>query len=170
MAKKKRTRYYTHVLPRFDEIAGWCRDGLIDSQIASNLGVANATLSQYKVAHPELYELMRRNKTVADVQVENALFRRALGYEYDEVTKERSMDADGNSSLVVTKVVKKTMPPEVGAICFWLKNRRPDKWRDKNHTEITGKDGGPVEFDYSKISNEELEKLIEIAKRTTGSE
>ena len=69
-------------------IEGWARDGLIDEQIAQNIGIRAATLYEWKKRFPEISEALKRGKEVIDRQVENALLKRALGYEYKEV-KER---------------------------------------------------------------------------------
>lgn len=103
-------------------LEGWARDGLTDEQIAKNIGISVATLYNWKNTHLEILESLKRGKEVVDFEVENALLQRALGYRYDEVTLE-----DG----VETKRVTKEVVPDTTAQIFWLKNRRPDKWRDK---------------------------------------
>ena len=127
------SKYFTHVKPRLNEIKGWARNGLVDEQIAQNLGVATSTFYEYKKKFPELSEALKLNKEAADLEVENASFKSAVGYEYEEVTRELI-----NGELVVTKVVKKHMPPNVTAQIFWLKNRLPDKWRDRHEVGHSG--------------------------------
>ena len=108
------------------KLEGWARDGLTDEQIAGNAGINPATLYVWKQKYPEISEALKRGKEVVDRQVENALLKRALGYEYEEV-KEKF---EGNVMTERT-VTKKEVVPDVTAQIFWLKNRRPDKWRDK---------------------------------------
>ena len=67
------------------KIEGWARDGLIDEQIAQNIGIRAATLYEWKKRFPEISEALKRGKEVIDRQVENALLKRALGYEYEEI-------------------------------------------------------------------------------------
>lgn len=156
MAKKKRkggrpSKYETHVLPRMVEIEGWARDGLIDEQIAKNLGVALSTFMTYKKKYPELSDALKRNKEVADREVENALFKRAVGYKYEEITRELKKDPDTDElSLVVTKVVTKEVVPDVTAQIFWLKNRKPKEWRDKQEVEHSGDLGVVIVDDIPK--------------------
>ena len=126
MAKQKRGKYYTHVEPKLILVEGWARDGLIDEQIAKNLGVAYSTFKVYKNKHLALSTALKRGKEVADYEVENALFKRAMGYDIEEITKELIGD-----ELMETKVVTKHIAPDTTAQIFWLKNRRPDKWRDR---------------------------------------
>lgn len=119
-------------------LEAWARDGLTDEQIAEKCGVSASTLYEWKKSYPEISEALKRGKEVVDIQVENALLRRALGYRYDEVTKEERVDRDsGERKLVTTKVVTKEVQPDVTAQIFWLKNRRPDIWRDKQREETT---------------------------------
>lgn len=114
------------------KIEGWARDGLTDEQVAKNMGVSVSTLNNWKNMHPDILESLKRGKEVVDRQVENALLKRALGYEYEEV-KEKFEDG------VITErtVTKKEVVPDTTAQIFWLKNRKPDKWRDKPAYEDT---------------------------------
>ena len=70
------------------KIEGWARDGLTDEQIAEKMGISVASLYNYKKDHLEILEALKRGKDVVDREVENALLKRALGYEYDEVCEE----------------------------------------------------------------------------------
>lgn len=113
-------------------IEGWARDGLTDEQIAKNMGVSVKTLYNWKTAYLPILQALKKGKEVVDRQVENALFKKAVGYKYTEVIKERKINPDtGECELIVTKEVTKEIPPDVTACIFWLKNRRPDKWRDR---------------------------------------
>lgn len=106
-------------------LEGWAREGLTDEQIAHNMGVHVATLYEWKKRFPELDEVLKKGKEVVDLQVENALLKRALGYAYEEVMEETGPDGGKR------RVTRKHMAPDVTAQIFWLKNRRPDRWRDK---------------------------------------
>ncbi len=146
-------KYLTHVEPRLLEIEAWARDGTIDSDISKKLGVAYSTFKTYRHKYPALVAALKRGKDVVDIEVENTLYKRAMGYEYDEVTKERVLNPKtGKYDLCVTKIVRKQVVPDVTAQIFWLKNRRPDNWRDIKAQEITGKDGGPVQVEGFNIT------------------
>jgi len=120
-------------------VRGWARDGLTEAQIAIKMKIAMSTLSEWKIRFSELSEALKEEKEVADTKVVNSLYQRAVGYSYDEVTQERIYDKETDSfKLVVTKVVRKDIVPDTTAQIFWLKNRRPDKWRDKQEIEATG--------------------------------
>ncbi len=104
------------------KLEGWARDGLTDEQIAKNIGINRDTLYRWKKAYPDFSDALKRGKEVVDRQVENALLKRALGYTYDEVTFEGDVEV---------KRVRKQVVPDTTAQIFWLKNRKPEDWRDK---------------------------------------
>jgi len=118
------------------KIEGWARDGLTEEQIADKMGVTRKTLFNWKEKYLPILHALKRGKEVVDRQVENALLKRALGYEYDEITQELVDD-----ELQVTKVVTKQVHPDVTAQIFWLKNRKPEEWRDKQQVEHSGETG-----------------------------
>lgn len=118
------------------KLEAWARDGLTDEQIAHNMGVSTATLYNYKRDHLEILEALKKGKEVVDIQVENALLKRALGYSYEE--KKVEVSEEGTK---VTKTIKEVVPDTTAQI-FWLKNRRPDRWRDKQDIEHSGQIGG----------------------------
>jgi transcriptional regulator with XRE-family HTH domain len=132
MAKSK---YETNVKDKLLLVEAWARNGLTDEQIAKNLGISKVTLYKYINEHTELSELLKKGKEVIDIEVENALLKRALGYKYDEVTREVNSDT---GKLVVSKVVTKEVQPDTTAQIFWLKNRKPLEWRDKRDVEHSG--------------------------------
>lgn len=104
------------------------------------MGINPATFYRWKDKFGEFCEAIKKGKAPVDIQVENALLKRALGYQYEEVTTEIEdiptgrTDEYGNPIFKQRKHIKKvakTIPPETAAAFIWLKNRRPDKWRDK---------------------------------------
>ena len=121
------------------KIQGWARDGLSDKQIAHNIGITQTTLYEWQKRFPELSEALKKGKEVVDREVENALLKRAMGYEYTEVTQEPVTDKDtGVTEMRVTKRVTKQIVPDVTAQIFWLKNRKPNEFRDKRDVDLSG--------------------------------
>ena len=118
------------------KLEAWARDGLIDEQIAKNMGITPSTLYEWKKNYSEISESLKKGKAVVDIQVENALLKRALGYSYKEIKEEKTVD--GKRVTVTTKEVV----PDTTAQIFWLKNRRPERWRDKQDIEHSGQMGG----------------------------
>jgi len=126
--EKGRPSRYNEKTPELAK--AYARDGLTMEQIAHNLGISRPTLYEWQKKHPELREALQEGREVVDIQVENALLKRALGYEYEEIETIVKKDDRGTTPARVKKV-KKHMAPEMAAMIFWLKNRVPQKWRDK---------------------------------------
>lgn len=126
MAKGKYEYWLT--LEGLLKLEGWARDGLTDEQIAENIGISRSTLNSWKDKYPDISDTLKKGKDVVDRQVENALLKRALGYEYTETTREYIPEI---GEMHVTKEVTKQVVPDTTAQIFWLKNRKPQDWRDK---------------------------------------
>ena len=107
-------------------IEGWARDGLTDEQIAGNMGVSRSTLNSWKDKYPDILDALKKGKEIVDRQVENALLKRALGYEYEEIKEKYEF-----GELSERTITKKQVAPDTTAQIFWLKNRKPKDWRDK---------------------------------------
>lgn len=122
-------------------IEGWARDGLTDEQISHNMGVAYSTFRVWVDKYPALSASLKKGKAPVDLEVENALYKNAMGYDYEETITEVEELAGGKQKKHVRKI-KKHKPPDTTAQIFWLKNRRPDKWRDK---PITVEDTNTIE-------------------------
>lgn len=116
-------------------LEGWARDGLTDDQIAHNMGITRSTLYEWKNRFKDISDALKRGKEVVDILVENALLKRALGYESEETTTE-VREENGKQTKWIRKTVR-AVPPDTTAQIFWLKNRRPDKWRDKHEVTDT---------------------------------
>lgn len=143
MAERKRRtgargKYLDWITPEgLLTIEGWARDGLTDEQIAHNIGIRRETLYTWKKEHPNINNALKKGKEVVDRQVENALLKNALGFEYEETKTIIEISPDGEKKQRVEKI-KKYSPPNSTSQIFWLKNRKPAEWRDRRETEITG--------------------------------
>lgn len=143
----RKSKYDTHVYPRLEEIGHWCREGLTEEEICKRLGVSVSSFAEYKKQFSELMEVLKVNKEIADFRVEDALYMRALGYEFEEETFEEFqldkpfLNGAGEwvrTELRLTKKVKKKQAPDTTAQIFWLKNRKPEVWRDKQDINLSG--------------------------------
>ncbi|MEW4152194.1 hypothetical protein Q0N88_18905 [Bacillus thuringiensis] len=152
------------------KIEGWARDGLVEEQIAHNMGVSRSTLSNWKNRHPLIIQALAKGKEVSDREVENALFKRATGYTYEEVTVEREK-VDGELQSIETKRVKRQVPPDTTAIIFWLKNRKPTVWRDRREIDHSGEMKQTVvqKPELSNLSVEELKQIESILTKPANS-
>lgn len=177
------------------KIEGWARDGLTDEQIAKNMGIAYSTLRTWRDKFSALSAALKRGKEVVDREVENALLKRALGYEFTErksapvemkdeefhaikqvavnrfklehpeatIEEIRAFELSiSKYKMVVVEEKVKEVVPDVTAQIFWLKNRKPDVWRDKKETELSG--GIDIQNPYEGLTTEELRKLARSEK------
>ena len=128
------------------KIEAWARDGLINEQIAQNIGIRRETLSEWAKKYPNISNALKRGKEVPDIEVENSLYKRAVGYNYTETTKELKLNpSTGKFEMMITKEVTKHVVPDTTAEIFWLKNRKPDVWKDKQEVQ--------TQFDTSKFES-----------------
>ena len=153
-------------------LEGWARDGLTNEQFAANMGVTVKTFYEWQARFKELREAVKRGKAPVDIQVENALLKRALGFEYEEVTTEiediptGKIGEDGKPIFKQRKHIKKTtkvVPPDTAAAFIWLKNRKPQQWRDKREviTDITDNAFKNIQTIAALINNPEPDVDIE---------
>jgi hypothetical protein len=122
--------------------------GFTDAQIAELIGFSEQTIERYK-KDPEFLLALKKGKETPDGKVIQSLYKRAIGYDYEETTIEGTPTTglDGKvSGMTPTNVkkIKKHMAPDVGAMCFWLKNRQPRDWRDRH--ELVGDPTQPMRF------------------------
>ncbi len=140
-----KSKYESHVLPKLDLVEKWTRDGLGTKQIAKNLGIGESTLWEYNARYPEFAEKLAKGREVVDTIVENAFLKRITGYNAEEVRREYAIetDEDGNQIKVLKREIVQTkhIPGDPRAAEFWLKNRMPDKYKDRRD---------PVEDDEEK--------------------
>lgn len=130
-------------------VEGWARDGLTQQQIADNLGINIDTLIEYKKKYIEFSEALKRGKEIADYQVENALFKKAIGYTIQ--VNEQKIDKDGCVHDLVKDV---HIPPDTTAQIYWLKNRKPKEWRDRVEVFTNEKELNKVEELLNKLTDE----------------
>ena len=138
-------------------LEGWARNGLTDEMIAHNIGITTTTFYDWKKKYPQFAEAVKRGKEVVDIMVENALLKSAMGYSYDEVTQIGMEDGEtGEKILVPVKVVTKHVQPNSTSLIFWLKNRKPEAWRDTKNIDAAVEVKNPFEG----IDTADIKKLI----------
>ena len=133
-------------------LEAWARDGLFDDQIAKNMGVSEATLYNYKRKHPEIANAFKKGKEVVDIEVENALFKKALGYNavVMKAFKLKDIIYENGKKVSETERIEYAeeevhIPADTTAQIFWLKNRKRKAWRDKVEYEDSGNKNGVIE-------------------------
>lgn len=148
----RKSKYDTHVKPYLDRIPKWRRNGMTEAQIAKKLGIAMSSFSLYKLKHSEFSEALKNSKEELIENLEDSLYRRAMGYSYEETKIEKESDG----KVKVTKT-NKELPPDVGALIFALKNLAPGKW--KNDDRFISEDG-EKQADMHQITLEALKSRI----------
>lgn len=125
------------------ELEGWARDGLIEEQIAKNMGISRSTLNDWKKKYPDISNTLKKGKEVADRNVENALYESAIGKKYKvkkPIKVKEIQYRDGKRVKEVEHIEyaeeEIVIPPNTTAQIFWLKNRKPDVWRDKQDVHV----------------------------------
>lgn len=138
-------------------VEAYARDGLIEEQIAHNLGISVSTLAVYKKEHQEFSGAIKRGKEVVDIEVENALNKRALGYSYVEV--KTTTNSEG---IRTTSETTKEVAGDTTAQIFWLKNRKPKEWRDRKDIDSNINVSGETtnKYDLSAFTTEQLKEML----------
>lgn len=154
------SKYHSHVEPKLNRVEAWARDGVTDEQIAHNLGIAYSTFREYKKEYPALSAALQKGKDDIDIEVENAMLKAALGFEYEEETVTRE-------GIIR---IKKYAQPNTTALIFWLKNRKPAEWRDKQEQVLSGT-LNTTQTDLTDMTPEERRDRIDELnrKRRTGA-
>ena len=119
-------------------IEGWAREGLNDEQLAGKIGIRPSTFYEWQNRFPEFSEALKRGKAPVDFEVENALLKKARGF---TVTVKKAIKVRTKRQLKDKVTIEEEhieyvdeevyIPPDTTAQIFWLKNRKPEKWRDK---------------------------------------
>ena len=134
-------------------LEGWARDGLTKEQIANNIGIGRTTLFEWEKKEPNIANTLKKGKEVVDIEVENALLKRATGY--TTRIREQKLDKDGNVYELERDIY---IAPDTTALIFWLKNRQKEKWRDKvesNENENDIQNAKDIVVKIREIANEQ---------------
>lgn len=117
-----------------------CLLGHTDAEMATFFDIAESTLNNWKIAHPEFMESIKKGKEMADGDVAEKLYHRATGYSHEDV------DIKMYEGQIITTPLIKHYPPDTAAAIFWLKNRQRGKWKDKQDHEHTIPQGLTVNY------------------------
>ena len=129
-----------------------CLLGAIDKDLADFFDVGESTINNWKLRYPEFVESIKRGKQIADANVADKLYQRATGYEHPEL-----ITVSFQGAITDEKEVIKHYAPDPLAAIFWLKNRQPDKWRDKREISASiAQNSVPSEAELE----QKLKKLI----------
>ena len=142
-------------------VKGWAMDGLSNKQIAHNMGIDESTFYEWQNKFSQFSEAVKEGKAVIDRQVENALLKRALGYEVEESKTYMKDDGTGRKIKHVEKT-NKHISSDATSMIFWLKNRKPNEWNDRRQVEHSGGLDNTNVNTFKDISTEELKRLANL--------
>lgn len=137
----------------------WARDGYIQSDIASRIGITLPTLHLWMKKSPEIKKALSKGAEFIDYQVENAVLKAALGYRTKEV-KITTIMRQGAVVETIKEVTDKEEKPNISAAQTWLYNRKPNKWKNMNSRaniieDLEENEG--IEITISRAKQNELE-------------
>lgn len=130
-------------------IRGWARDGYSDVQIARFIGISQSTFYEWKNKFPEFSEAIKKGRAPVIVELEDALYKAGLGYEYKEVVEEITQTGEGDNAVQIKhrKEITRYAQPNATALIFALKNLKKGKFKDRPETTEDGIDPVRVVFD-----------------------
>lgn len=141
-------------------LEAWTRDGLTEEQIAKNIGICVKTLYNWKNSSLPILQALKKGKEVVDIEVENALYKKALGYNVSikKAFKVKETLYENGKKIKETEKIEYAeeemhIPADTTAQIFWLKNRKKNDWRDKVEYETNNDDLNKVKELLSKIEN-----------------
>lgn len=114
----------------FDLVRGLFRQGLNIPQVCEYIGISTPTYYKWLTTYPEFEEATLQGREAADYAVENALYRRAVGFSYTE-----KKIIERNGEIVQKEVYQKQALPDPTSCAIWLNNRQPDKWKKEPNNE-----------------------------------
>jgi len=143
-----------------------CERGATDDELAECFEVSTRTIFRWKAEHPEFCQAVRVGKQVADDRVERSLYQMATGR---YVVEQQAIKVKLSQYEEEVKIVdvEKFLQPEATAAAFWLKNRKPEQWRDVSRQENTGANGGPIKVEQSDAISDLIRKLTRLAPPST---
>ena len=129
MAKKGRPSKFDKL--DMAQVERLIKAGLTDKQMAVACEITEQTWYNWKDAHKDFFEVIKDWKTDSNGAVKRSLWERATGYDCKET---KVFCSNGE---IVTQEVTKHYPPDPTSMIFWLKNREPENWRDRQEVDLT---------------------------------
>ena len=136
----------------FSLVKHFASEGYTDKQLARVFEVTDRTINNWKKEYPEFFQSLKDGKFLADSKVEASLYQRACGYSHPDV------HISSYEGKIKKTAIIKHYPPDPTSMIFWLKNRKPNDWREKHELEHTMK--GFLHPELENISSDLLEKIL----------
>ena len=121
----RNNKYETSVKPRLEEIKIWAERGATDKEIIQMLDIGKSAFYTYLNKYPEFLDTIKNNRNKAIEDIKNALFKRAIGFQYKETKETKSTDEDGNVSIKKETTIKTVVPDPASCMILlkhWDKN------------------------------------------------
>lgn len=132
MAGGRPSKYDTHVKPRIEDIKEWAKAGCTNNEIAVALGVGKSNFCKYVQENQELQESLYESRTSSISEVKKALYKKCLGFDYEEKKMYKKKDSDGKE-YTYTEIMTRHALPDSASIAMYLRNYDPT-WQDKDAT------------------------------------
>ena len=131
-----------------EQAYNYCLLGATNDELATFFDVHVSTIYQWKLDHKEFSDALKRGKEMADARVARALFSRATGYSHEDV------DIKMYEGEIIETPTIKHYPPDATSMIFWLKNRQPDKWREKREVVEVDADDGEITINVRRVGKD----------------
>ena len=159
MKKERSTLYEKKVLPKFEQIKQWRKEGQSEPNLAKLLGISYPSFALYKTKYPEFGKLMEDARDLLIEELENTMYQTAMGKIKIRETK-RYIQQNGDKEQVRVEETVKELPPNPTLLIFTLKNMAPARWRDVQ--TLTGVSVDTALGNMEKVFSELREKLDDV--------
>jgi transposase-like protein len=136
------------------------------AEICRQVGISQRTYHLWIEEHPDFAEAIEQAKDERMqffvIEAKKSLLKKIKGYDVVETHVTTVPGKDGNPVIKEQKNVKKHIQPDTAAVIFTLTNGDPEHWRNRQSTEVTGKDGKDL---FTQMTDEELDNAIAELKR-----
>ena len=145
-------------------------DSYTVAEICANVGISRRCFYYWLEEFAEFaLGIQRARATFTEIKLvecERSLTKLINGYEYEESKTVMVNDAEGKPTIKEKTIMRKKVAPNLGAIIHFQTNKDPENWKNKQSTELTGRDGRDL---FEGVTNDELEaKIAELEKKLAG--
>lgn len=162
-------RYSKEIVQRIAELIS--SDSYTIAEICKEVDISKDTYYRWLKEKSDFSDAIKKAQDTFDqkciIEAKKSLMKLVLGYSVDE-TKTVYIDGkEGRPKIKEQIITKKHYQPNLGAAIFVLTNKDPENWKNRQNSEITGKDGKDLipSVDLSKIDNADLKKVESILKK-----
>ena len=124
-----------------DDIISCIREGDSNILACKRVGISKSTFYEWLESYPDFSDSLKKarkefRETILK-KLEQSLWKRAAGYEVEEVKNEYRTLRDGGEVLVKSSKTTKHFPPDTGALIFALTNLNSDKWKNRQDNRLS---------------------------------